>query len=133
MPANDARLASPPPLLTCLPRPTPPHLPPARLPALVEMSPDDQQQLRTAQGIFNLVQQQAAVRPAGAPLLDAAQARELARELGPLLPQLLPGIVATGQLFASELAGRAYERLTAVVGGGPAPPRGGDDYVPLDP
>ena len=99
----------------------------------MELSPDDQQQLRTAAGVLALVQQAAAARPAGAPALGAAQARELARELAPLLPELLPGIAATGQLFASELAARAYDRLSAVVGGGGVPPRAGDDYQAMDP
>lgn len=97
-----------------------------RLPSLVELSPEDQQQLRTAQGITSLLLQQQALQPGGSmgpagtrltPQQAAALAQQLASELGPLLPQLLPGIAATGQMFAQELVKRNTDRLAAVVAG----------------
>ncbi|PRW59939.1 eyespot assembly ABC1 kinase family [Chlorella sorokiniana] len=113
-------------------------LPPAlalldRLPALVELSPDDRQQLATARGVVGLVRQQAA----GQPPLTPQQAQQLASELAPLLPQLLPGIAATGQRFLVELGKRAYSRVESVglVGpAGPAPQQPREDvYTAMDP
>ncbi|PSC69658.1 putative aarF domain-containing kinase chloroplastic [Micractinium conductrix] len=105
-----------------------------RLPSLVELSPADQQQLATARGITALVQQAAGGPPGGgAPALTPRQAADLGaqllRELGPMLPTLLPGMAATGQLFARELAQRGVDRITAVVA--PGGPAGGDlNYQP---
>ncbi|KAL4458199.1 hypothetical protein ABPG75_013064 [Micractinium tetrahymenae] len=108
-----------------------------KLPSLVELSPADQQQLRTAQAITTLLLQQQAAAPApGAQLTlqqAAALAQQLATELGPLLPQLLPGVAATGQLFVEELGKRTADRLAAVVGEGLA--RGQEDAgyrAPMD-
>lgn len=104
-----------------------------RLPALVELSPDDRQQLATARGVLGLVRQQAA----GQPPLTPQQAQQLASELAPLLPQLLPGIAATGQRFLLELGRRAYGRVESVGLVGPAgaqPPRPREDvYTAMDP
>ena len=100
----------------------------------MELSPADQQQLATARGITALVQQAAGGPPGGgAPALTPRQAADLGaqllRELGPMLPTLLPGMAATGQLFARELAQRGVDRITAVVA--PGGPAGGDlNYQP---
>ncbi|KAL4854874.1 Protein ACTIVITY OF BC1 COMPLEX KINASE 3 [Chlorella vulgaris] len=85
---------------------------PAMLPSLVQLSPQDQEQLQTAQGITNLLLQNTTPQAQ----LTPQQAQQLARELLPLLPQLLPGIAATGQLFAQQLGQRAYNRLAVVAG-----------------
>lgn len=109
----------------------PPHSRhPRRLPALVELSPGDQQQLRTAAGMLSLLQQQAG-QPLGAPAIDSVAARQLARELAPLLPQLLPGIAATGLMFGQELGRRTYERVAGVVGLGSEATDA--SYTPMDP
>ncbi|KAI7839911.1 hypothetical protein COHA_006391 [Chlorella ohadii] len=113
-------------------------LPPAlalldRLPALVELSPDDQQQLATARGVVGLVRQQAA----GQQPLTPQQAQQLASELAPMLPQLLPGVAATGQRFLLELGKRAYGRVESVGLAGPMrplPPQPKEDaYTAMDP
>ncbi|KAL4435049.1 hypothetical protein ABPG77_003874 [Micractinium sp. CCAP 211/92] len=106
----------------------------ARLPSLVELSPADQQQLRTAQAISTLLLQQQAVPGAQlTPQQAAALAQQLAGELGPMLPQLLPGVAATGQLFVQELGKRTANRLAVVVGEGVAQGRGDPGYrAPMD-
>ncbi len=113
----------------CSPHP-PPH---CRLPALVELSPDDQQQLATARGVVGLVRQQAA----GQQPLTPQQAQQLASELAPMLPQLLPGVAATGQRFLLELGKRAYGRVESVGLAGPMrplpPPPKEDAYTAMDP
>lgn len=99
----------------------------------MELSPDDQQQLATARGVLGLVRQQAAAQPP----LTPQQAQQLATELAPLLPQLLPGVAATGQRFLLELGKRAYSRVESVglVGAaGPVPPRPQEDtYTAMEP
>ena len=77
----------------------------ARLPSLVELTAQDEQQLQTARGIVSLLQQQPQVPP------TPQQVAQLVRELAPLLP----GIATTGQLFVSQLGQRAYSRVAAVV------------------
>jgi hypothetical protein len=96
----------------------------------VELSPGDQQQLATAQGISDLLQQQQPQLR-----LTPEQAGQLARELGPLLPQLLPGIAATGNLFFQQLSRRTLDRVAAAVDSSSS--RGqqqdGSDYIaPMD-
>ena len=95
-----------------------------RLPSLVALSAEDQQQLQTAQGISNLLRQQ---QPQQAQLTPQ-QAAQLAQELAPLLPSLLPGIAATGQLFVRQLGQRAYSRVAAVV----REEKRGEEYSALD-
>ncbi len=90
----------------------------------MSLSPADQQQLQTAQGISNLLLQQQPQQVQ----LTPRQARQLAQELAPLLPSLLPGIAATGQLFLSQLGQRAYSRVAAVV----REEKRGDEYSALD-
>jgi hypothetical protein len=87
------------------------------------LSPQDQRQLATARGIRELILRQQQV-PGAQP--TPAAVRQLARELAPLLPQLLPGVAATGRLFARELGQRAYGRVAAVLR------RGRDEYSVLD-
>lgn len=87
-----------------------------RLPSLYELSPEDRQQLATARGITSLLMQQQQLAPAEARLTPAL-AQQLARELGPMLPQLLPGVAATGQLFLRALSQRAFGRVAAVFSG----------------
>lgn len=107
---------------------------PRRLPSLVELSPADQQQLRTAQAISTLLLQQQAAPGAQLTRQQAATlAGQLVGELGPLLPQLLPGVAATGQLFVQELGKRAAGRLAAVVGDGHEQSQGDRGYrAPMD-
>lgn len=98
------------------------QLPPAvamltRLPALVELSPEDQQQLATARGVVALLQAQ----QAQAPPLTPQQAQQLVAELAPLAPQLLPGVLATGDRFVRALAKRSFDRLAAAAGVAPPP------------
>jgi aarF domain-containing kinase len=97
----------------------------ARLPALVELSAEDRRQLQTAQGITSLLLQQQPVQAQ----LTPTQAQQLAAELGPLLPQLLPGVAATAQLFVRQLGQRATDRLSAVLRGDA---QQGDEYTALD-
>lgn len=108
------------------------HLPPlpCRLPALVELSPDDRQQLANAAGIASLLRQQQ--QPAAAPPTPQ-QVRQLARELAPLLPQLLPGMAATGEQFVRKLGQRNLDRLLAVLEDGRQQGRRGDSYTAMDP
>lgn len=101
----------------------------------MELSPDDRQQLATAQGVIGLLRQQTAAQPP----LTPAQAQQLASELAPLLPQLLPGVAATGQRFLRELGKRAYTRVEAagLVGAGGLPQaqqqQQEDGYTAMDP
>lgn len=95
----------------------------------MELSPEDQQQLQTARGIVGLVQQQ----QAGQPPLSPAQAQQLARELAPLAPQLLPGVAATGELFLRQLGKRAFDRLGAVASGSGPQQEQESTYRPMDP
>lgn len=100
----------------------------------MELSPADQQQLRTAQAISTLLLQQQAVPGAQlTPQQAAALAQQLAGELGPMLPQLLPGVAATGQRFVQELGKRTANRLAVVVGEGAVQGCGDSGYrAPMD-
>eukprot|EP00955_Chlamydomonas_euryale_P025035 263578-Chlamydomonas_euryale.AAC.2 len=75
----------------------------------VALSPDDRQALCTVRALLQL----AGAGAAGVPGL-AAGARTAVRaagEVGPLLPELLPGLQATGEMFARQLVRRMALRL----------------------
>ena len=69
----------------------------------MELSPEDRQQLVTAQGASRLALEYLQQQPEAAQMTPQ-QTRQLMQEVVPMLPQLLPGIAATGQLFVRELA-----------------------------
>ena len=102
------------------PSPRPASLP-APSPAAPRVAPalqpneEDLAALATARGVADLVAQRspAAALPPGPP--SPSEAARLAQELGPLLPELLPGVARTGEMFTRALARRIAHRVGADV------------------
>lgn len=91
----------------------------------VELTEDDREALDTIREALALLQQVlgSAVGAPGSepgPLAPAslAQLRDAATELQPLVPELLPGVVATVELFVRALLRRFLLRLAEEVGPG---------------
>lgn len=99
----------------------PPHV--YSLAPVVELTDDDREALdtiREAVALFEQLLASAAGAPGSepGPLAPASlsQLRQAARELQPLLPELLPGIAYTGELFVRALLRRVLLRLADEVG-----------------
>ena len=92
---------------------------------VVELTEDDREALDTIRGALALLQQvlgSATGAPGSepGPLAPASltQLRDAARELQPLVPELLPGVVATAELFVRALLRRVLLRLADELGPG---------------
>jgi aarF domain-containing kinase len=116
-----------------LPVPTPLELLSKLVPA-VAVGPEDEEALGTLRGVFQLLQRVApgaALTPGGfgpssssssaggSPVAAAADAvvsfAQVASELRPILPELLPGLAHTGQLFVRTFIRRAALRVAETV------------------
>ena len=99
------------------PSPRPASLPAAasRVAPALQPNEEDLAALATARGVADLVAQRspAAALPPGPP--SPSEAARLAQELGPLLPELLPGVARTGEMFTRALARRIAHRVGADV------------------
>lgn len=98
---------------------------PHSLAPVVELTEDDREALDTIRGALALLQQvlgSATGAPGSepGPLAPASltQLRDAARELQPLVPELLPGVVATAELFVRALLRRVLLRLADELGPG---------------
>lgn len=89
-----------------LPVPTPLEVLSRLAPAL-QLSKADIQALETAEGVAQLVRPQLAQPPKPDDVLQFGQ------EIMPLLPQLLPGVLKTSELFGRQLIRRAALRVAA--------------------
>lgn len=92
------------PRCACLPGAT------CRVAPALQPSEDDLAALATARGVMDLVQRAPTPLP-GPP--SPSDALRLAQEVGPLLPELMPGMARTGQMFATALVQRVSVRVAA--------------------
>ncbi|GAB4820396.1 hypothetical protein N2152v2_007442 [Parachlorella kessleri] len=76
----------------------------------VQPNEDDLQTLATARGVVDIIQRSPSPLP-GPPA--GPELTRLAEELRPLLPELLPGVARTGELFARQLVRRVALRVAA--------------------
>ena len=79
------------------------------------LTPDDsdRQALATVRGMAQIFAEEEGA--AAGPRFEApalGDVVQLAQELRPLLPELLPGVAKTGELFLRELAQRATQRAS---------------------
>ncbi len=79
-----------------------------RVAPALQPNEDDLQTLATARGVVDLIQRSPTPMP-GPP--SPSEAVRLAQELGPLLPELLPGMAKTSELFARQLVRRVALRV----------------------
>lgn len=100
-------------------------VPLCRVAPTLQPSEEDLQALATAQGVAGLLQRGPSAAPGQPSPEDAVR---LARELGPMLPELMPGVARMGEMFGRELVRRWALRVAADMRVG-----AGEDAQPLDP
>jgi aarF domain-containing kinase len=83
---------------------------PRRVAPALQPNEDDLQVLATARRVVNLLEQRSPSSPVTGPP-SPSEALRLAQEVMPMLPELLPGITRTGELFARQLVKRVALRV----------------------
>eukprot|EP01024_Parvocaulis_polyphysoides_P031316 TRINITY_DN28351_c1_g1_i4.p1 TRINITY_DN28351_c1_g1~~TRINITY_DN28351_c1_g1_i4.p1 ORF type:complete len:703 (+),score=101.06 TRINITY_DN28351_c1_g1_i4:188-2296(+) len=84
-----------------------------RISPVVELSDEDKEALSTIKGLLDLLGGPQNALDAVPNLLEAPdQSRKMAQEIVEMLPQLLPGIAYTGELFIRQLLSRVLTRLS---------------------